>query len=304
MLSRTIEEIPMSVEENKAIVHRTFEELDKHNFAVLPRHVSLLLAVLSVVLIIEFIVVSVVSAAPGGVVDAAALLTVITGVAVAIERFLEGLWATVALLGASDWWPLNALSQEVQTLATTLNKQLTPFFDAAKAEIGKLQQAGTVASADAAEAKKTIDDLAAQLEKLGNANLGSARLRAIIAAADQTVAALQQQYPTIQASAALATAALADFSSAVDYLKDNPGRKVISLFLGMMLGMLAAGLFSLDLVPATLGPSAANYAIAGFKLKYVTVGLTGVVIGLGSNPLHEIISTLQQIKISRKIANA
>ena len=35
MLSHTTEEIPMSAEENKAIVRRTFEELDKHNLAVL-----------------------------------------------------------------------------------------------------------------------------------------------------------------------------------------------------------------------------------------------------------------------------
>ena len=266
--------------------------------------ISWVLVAFAVVLIIEFVAVSALSAAPGPGTDAAALLTVITAGAVAIERLLEGLWSTVGLFGASDWWPLNVLSQDVQKLAKQLNTGLGPFFADATAEINKFGLVGNKLTAEAAAAKTTVDDLQAQLLQLSTTKLSNARLQAIIVAANQAVTALQAKYPAIEASGALASTVIADFSSAVDYLKDNPGRKVISLFLGMVLGMIVAGLFSLDLVRATLGAAAATYTVVGIKLKYVTVALTGLAIGLGSNPLHEIISTLQQIKTGKKIANS
>jgi hypothetical protein len=71
----------------------------------------------------------------------------------------------------------------------------------------------------------------------------------------------------------------------------------------MMLGILVAGVFRLDLMQAILGNAASNYTIGSLKLSYVSVALTGIAIGLGSNSLHEVISTLQQIKTSKKIAN-
>jgi hypothetical protein len=261
------------------------------------------------VMCVEFIVVSVLSASPGSAgkagsaIDAAALLTVITGAAVAIERIVEGIWTVLALFGVSDWWPLNAFSKDIQSFASRVSDQLTGLLSEAATEAARLKAGDAQVDTYAAAVANSIGSVQTHLNALSGAKLGSARLEAAIKASTDGITQLQQQYPEIKAAGAAATVVLDDFSSAVDFLKENPGRKIISLCLGMMLGMLVAGVFQLDLVQATLGSAQSNITAFGHNLKYVSIALTGLAIGLGSNPLHEVIGTLQQIKTSKKAAN-
>ena len=74
----------------------------------------------------------------------------------------------------------------------------------------------------------------------------------------------------------------------------NPLRRIISLFIGMVLGLVVAAFAGLDCIaaalsPVTLGKSPLNPTVWGMVL-------TGILIGLGSNPTHEIIKALQQYK--------
>ena len=89
-------------------------------------------------------------------------------------------------------------------------------------------------------------------------------------------------------AAASSVAAVSDF---VGSLKDNPGRRIISIFLGALLGLGVSGVIGLDVFAATIGTPANTADV--FKWG---VALRGVVMGLGSNPTHELIKALQTYK--------
>jgi hypothetical protein len=128
---------------------------------------------------------------------------------------------------------------------------------------------------------------------------------------------------------------------ATDFLatfKDNPGRRLLSIYAGCVLGLVVAGLLGLDVFRAVLDEPAggataqvARYASAPGRpeaaaadehhgigdwpgsawdwlreatdFEHIGVALTGLVIGLGSNPTHEVIRVLQEYKKTRKSGN-
>lgn len=98
--------------------------------------------------------------------------------------------------------------------------------------------------------------------------------------------------------------------------KDNPGKRLLSLELGALAGLAIAGMLGVDLFKAVLSPDsktdiAFNWptSIDGIWNWIVTapffgVAATGLLLGLGSNPTHEVIGALQQYKIDKKVAGA
>jgi hypothetical protein len=70
---------------------------------------------------------------------------------------------------------------------------------------------------------------------------------------------------------------------------------------GTLLGLLITGLLRLDLVQAIFqSPTFGNV----FDLQfYWGIIFTGIVMGLGSNPTHEVIRVLQEYKKTLKIQN-
>jgi len=66
----------------------------------------------------------------------------------------------------------------------------------------------------------------------------------------------------------------------------------MSMFIGSYLGLAAAWIFGLDVIQAAVGtgdPSTLHWGLAA----------TGVVIGLGSVPLHELIAGLEAFKAAQ-----
>jgi len=85
--------------------------------------------------------------------------------------------------------------------------------------------------------------------------------------------------------------------------KDNPGRRLISIYLGAILGLLVAGFFGLDVfAAATRSVSTATTASVSTCPRFMVL-LTGVIIGLGSNPTHEVIRAVQEFKKGQKGEN-
>jgi hypothetical protein len=80
--------------------------------------------------------------------------------------------------------------------------------------------------------------------------------------------------------------------------KDNPGRRLISIYVGAVFGLLVSGMLSLDLFAAALQRPTAT--IGPSWLPHLGIVLTGLVMGLGSNPTHEVIRAVQEFKKSLK----
>ncbi len=82
--------------------------------------------------------------------------------------------------------------------------------------------------------------------------------------------------------------------------QDNPARRIASLVLGTSFGMVVAGAAGLNLFVATLVTAAGDKS----SLPTILAGtagvlLTGIVIGLGSAPTHEVVKSLQAYRDGR-----
>ena len=103
------------------------------------------------------------------------------------------------------------------------------------------------------------------------------------------------------ASAALSTS----ITGVTDFLasfKDNPGRRILSLELGIIGGLAVALFTGVDVFAgvANEGEPAANLVAASIG----GILFTGVLMGLGSSPTHEVIRVLQESKTARKAATS
>ncbi len=74
---------------------------------------------------------------------------------------------------------------------------------------------------------------------------------------------------------------------------------MISLYFGIILGLIVASIFKLNLLTLVFTPDKQNPAY----LPYLGVLLTGTVMGLGSSPTHEVIQAIQEYKQNKQLAN-
>lgn len=273
--------------------------------------------------------------------DAAAALAFITGAAVAIERVIEGFWTFVGGV-SSGYWPLKHIREQVNQMEDDLDAALaTVVADATTA----LQAAGKSAqevSAAAVDLNAQLAKTQAGLQKVRTLAPDGQRAQMLATLAARNLAYVQGRYPEAKAVAAAAGTTIDGLQDFVASFKDNPGRRMISLYLGAMLGLGVAGSFGLDVVeaamqappqaevPAAAPPAAPPLVPAAAETVAVAVVqpvahrdtaaigtrsskpsrgkrwqiiLTGLIMGLGSSPTHEVIRAIQEYKKSRKGIN-
>jgi hypothetical protein len=276
-----------------------------------------------------FVVVGFVKATPGnaGFSDANAALAFIAGASVGIERAIEGLWGIVNM--KSPWWPLNSLTSSVHDFEAEFDNlvdgQLSTIGTELQTVVGGLANAGDAQAAAAAnlaavEAKRAdLVHRAAAVRALGPGNERLKLMTDIVLEADEHAAtpllnigneALNNAGVAIKNASSVASTAL----QIVGVFKDNPGRRILSLSLGATAGIVVAGFTGLNLFVAASASTAVSLAaaagsgLAGAAAPAVSVGLdgqtgallTGLIIGLGSGPTHEVIKLIQQTKQSKK----
>jgi hypothetical protein len=249
-----------------------------------------------------------------------AAISIITASAVVIERILEAFWTYISNTKDS-WWPLNEFSTHIEEMESDLDKRLKPVYENAREALEKKAIQVGMAKEKLDAAKKEVEDLEKNLDWIKkNLTVGNQRVQMVTTRAQANVEYLQALYPDIKDSANVASEAIAGMASVVAIFKDNPGRRLMSIVLGCLLGLIIAGLMGLDVFMAAGGASAADIAagVAGQQvdkdltataqaikdlLPHVGVALTGLVIGLGANPTHEVIRALQEYKKSSKLGN-
>jgi uncharacterized protein YacL len=147
-----------------------------------------------------------------------------------------------------------------------------------------------------------LDDLRDTIEDLKQLVPGSRQAQMFAAQASAAVVGLQKLYPQLEDSANKAHTALAEINEFVLTFKDNPARRLLSLYVGMVVGLIVAVILGLDMIQATIGDP-----FPGKRVNLLTelvpnlgTAITGIVVGLGANPTHELIKTLQTTKERRK----
>jgi hypothetical protein len=248
-----------------------------------------------------------------GFVDAAAVLAFAGLAAVAIERSIEGIF-TVLASPLGQWWPLSTVKRLFDTVEAETNGLFTDVFtrvkealaDARKAAEGSAERIAEIdagiAQVEAAHAK-----LSAQFEDARrNLAPGSSRLQRVSevnrAMSDQLAIACEAAGKVAgTAHQALETTADATDRAllVISAFDDNPARRIASLIMGASIGMLAAGGLGLNLFAATLG-DANGSDVPGLLAGALGVVITGIVIGFGASPTHEVIGALKEYKESRR----
>lgn len=250
-----------------------------------------------------------VTADPGGAGFAsnAAAITFIGAVALGIERVLEIGWT---LAGQSrrlgGWWPLNRVrdaAAEFEAAAEQLLDPLGELEERLQAALEGLDQG----DASAVQLQGYLDQVQAvrpqvtsTFNRARELAPGSARVSLVSTAAAQAVNLVGRT--TDNADAALAdirrriNGAQGGMNTALDVIdayRDNPARRLASLLIGSILGLVVAGMAQLNLFVATLSDDGALDGPLGGPLGVV---LTGVVLGFGASPTHEIVKGLQRYK--------
>jgi hypothetical protein len=293
-----------------------------------------LLWALAIIILILFFLVALCPISPNiGFTGSAAILSMIAAVAIGIERIIEGFWTIIGMTKGA-FWPLNLINQQVNGMVNDLDGKLQPVYDAAKENIDALERAGTLAGDELKKARKELEDLKARTTQLKALAPDNQRVNMIAASAFQGVSFLEKKYPSVVESAEIAHQAIVGVSDFVATFKDNPGRRLISILLGMVLGLLVAGVVRLDVfkaasqtpataesavapegrvasegrpAPASQGTTTERYRtwnLMGFEVGlFWGVAFTGLLMGLGSNPTHEVIRAIQEYKKARKSDN-
>lgn len=306
------------------------------------------LAPLSIVGLI-FLVVWVPSPSAGGPVQIAVTVAVITGAAVAVERFIEGFWNLLAS-NIGMYWPMTSIGQQVHALENELAEAMQPFHDQLHTSLSQVQQVVAQGPSYLDAAQRDMQRMKARFDDIRAHAPSNQRMQLLAASAAQSVNFLVTKYgehlPALRAGTALADTAIGGMQDFLATFKDNPGRRLLSLYLGALLGLLLAWVFQLDVfaavasapaapgpaggflpaaaaaapglaahdpallhfasvvVPDTLGAAARQLHRAGAlpvpPLAGLRLAATGLLIGFGSNPTHEVIQALQEYKKGRK----
>ncbi len=227
--------------------------------------------------------------------NAAAMLTLITAAAVGIERVIETFWIVMGFNGR-PWWPFTAVGSRVQEMVNALDDDLEPLQNKAGEILGQVDEGAERATELANrfpnldQAKWLFDDL----DKLGPSNR---RVRDLARAASTSAKWFEENSPEkeVKTAAAAIQWKVRALEGFLDTFNDNPGRRLISICLGCIIGVIAAGALGLDALQATLGTTPSVAVV----LPNLGTAMTGIVIGLGASPTHEIIRTLQETKQNR-----
>lgn len=227
---------------------------------------------------------------PSGAANATATFTLVAATAVGIERTLEGFWVVAGQL-ASSWWPLSIPAQRLDQFVSSLDQQVKPVADRARTII-------TAAEADPSRASDALKSARVQLDALekflGQVSVASPPSQSQAAAVIAAINGLSAWDARLIQGADVAKTAIADLSTFADSFSDNPARKLISLYAGALIGTAIAAFAHLDLFQASgiLNDQAGHY--------FWGVAVTGVVMGLGSNPAHEVIKAIQEFKNNQR----
>ena len=238
--------------------------------------------------------------------DASSAVTFTTGAALVIERLIEAGWTLSSTTRLGSYWPMSGIAAYAGQLVSNLDAAFAPFVVEAEAAVqaaggasAEVQQAATALKQDITRFGQEIADL----RKVGQP--GNQQNLLLSAATAQRIQYLKAKYASqlgaVSRAATLASSAVNSLQDFVATFKDNPGRRIISICVGGVIGIIVTTYLRLDLFQALATPGTAPTAGGDAAMHIV---LTGLVIGLGASPTHEVIRLVQEAKEQRRGTNA
>ena len=231
--------------------------------------------------------------------DATTALVFITGAAIAIERAIETMWTVLGgTLGT--YWPLNWVRKQIDAQTSSLGNAITLVITAVADTLTTAAQKTDWAERHLPKVKEELEALKTQIAEVKQMAPDNQRLQLVAAAAANYVNGLDNVYAkkseALKQALDTARSSINGMQNFLSSFKDNPGRRLISIYLGAIVGLILAGVFGLDVFQAVLEGSRETQ-------KKWQIIFTGLMIGLGSSPTHEVIRAIQEYKKNRKGEN-
>jgi len=251
--------------------------------------------------------------------DTSAAIAFITGAAIGIERIIETFWTMIGGIKGT-FWPLNTIGSQVDTYVESLNNTMKPFHENLTKNLEKIKSDLDTLSKKVNQTKEEVErridegveeikELNEEFQKLKDTLTNTPKLQQaelLAAAAVRNAEYLQEKYgdliPYLSKAERKTFTAVNGLQDFLASFKDNPARRLISLYFGAIIGLVIAGIFGLDLFSALLEDG--TQAPPWFTNTKLTLIATGLVIGAGSTPTHEIIRFIQENKERQKGRNA
>lgn len=230
----------------------------------------------------------------------AAAIAVITGAAVGIERTIEAGWSAVAVF-KNSWWPLSEVAVRINELADDVTNTVKEQFAAAKKYADEAVADKNLAKEKADALKIQLTNAETQLDNLLTLAHDDQRLKLIAASGKETVDSILREYddPKLKGFAQAAGDSIDTLDALLGTFQDNPGKRLISLYVGALLGLIVVFVVGLDVFKAAAGLDLDRGPFQNLSWLHglhFGVAFTGIIIGLGSGPTHEIIKIIQEFK--------
>jgi hypothetical protein len=247
-------------------------------------------------------------ASNAGFKDAAAVITFATLVAVGIERGLEIGWTLLDNTALGGYWPMSIMKRQITEAETITNDLLGPVLTQTRTALNTAKGAAAARSDEADMIRRQIERLdqaaASAIARMTLAQSlapGSTRVASVSGAASTVTSELRSALKMVGSGGGdaqtLLDVAEIKLGSAIDVIgsfQDNPFRRLTSLMLGAAAGTLVTSFVGVNLFAAiSTGGDALKGALG--------VVVTGMVVGLGSGPTHELVKSLQANKNSGQL---
>ena len=263
------------------------------------RNAIILLGLLIIAVVVGYVFIKVtVPVQPG--ISATAALGLITSVALAIERFVEMCWLFWERFNKTGI-PSALKLPDLDEFAKKLRTSIDPYFNEATTLLKDLENAKTLPPADLQKATALLNSLSVALAdqtQWKDVLPGRKGELKFIAQLEQQLSELQSVAPQIytQANTIVETmlSVREQASAFVRTIQDDTGRRLISIIVGALVGLVFNFTVQIDMF----------WAIFGLPSSFSGVVATGLMLGLGSDPAHQIMRTLQEIKTGKKIENS
>lgn len=229
------------------------------------------------------------------------IFTIVSLIAIGIERVIEGFWCIIELY-LGKCWPLNLITQPLNDLVDRLNNTLDPGYDKLNAAVDNTPDLNDSQKAAAKQQIANFQGYINQLMKLpGDDN----RAQLLVNTVQSGLNELQSIFQNIAEHTGDINNAVQDLQNFLatfqNSIGNNPGRRIISLYFGIILGLLVASVFDINLLALAFTPN--QYNLLPPYFSYLGILLTGMVMGLGSSPTHEVIQAIQEYKQNMQSIN-
>jgi hypothetical protein len=216
-------------------------------------------------------------------------ISVIGAIAVGIERIIEAIWSMLSAVGWDKWSYKIFLSTENQNFIDDIKNQLGEFTNRTQNGLKNTATKIEQVQSDVDNMQTILTNFASNLDEFKTTTILNPKLNTLAENSKKELENLGTKFKDLKTTTDYALRIVNIATDFITTFKENPLRRLFSIYLGLLLGLGFAALSGMDVIKATL-----ETTIPG------GVVWTGILMGLGSSPTHEVIGILNEIKENRK----